>query len=207
MSEKSLVTISQAEAVRKMANEKKVGRDVWQKAMDDGGFSRFLDALKNGTLEFVPPPGARIQIVHIRFNPKRDWHEAINAAGPNTPDSYNVRKVGDQYPPIDGEDTEGDLVLLNFPAGDGNWDKANSWAQGMGLKKTAPREVFAIGEQHPTLHRQLGCNPMYVVATTECSFVGHRHACDVWWRGSEREADLDWVGGFGDSGAWFAFRK
>ncbi len=47
------VTSNQGDAVRDMANEKGVGRVNWQKAHDNGQFSRFLDSLK--TDEAEPP--------------------------------------------------------------------------------------------------------------------------------------------------------
>jgi len=207
MSKKSLVTINQAEAVRRMANEKGVSRDAWQGAMDNGDFSKFLDNLKSGTLGIVPPPGARIYVVRVRYSPKRDWQDAINAAGPNTPVSYNVWEVGDQYPSSDEEEIGKDIILLNYPSGNGGWDKANDWAKNVGLKRTCPRQVFVVGERHPNLHKQLGCNPMYVVATEECLFVGRRDACCVWWRDSRRGADLSWIEDFDGSNGWFAFSK
>ena len=46
MSKNTLVTTSQTESVRKMANEKKVSRVRFQKALDDGRISCFLDSLK-----------------------------------------------------------------------------------------------------------------------------------------------------------------
>ncbi len=46
MSKSLLVTASQVESVRKMANEKNVGRAKFQGALDDGRVSRFLDDLK-----------------------------------------------------------------------------------------------------------------------------------------------------------------
>ena len=162
-----------------------------------------------GVTDIVAPPGARLHTVHIRFNPKRKWKEALEAGGPNTPSNYDVRKaeVRDQYPPTSTEEIEEDLVLLNYPSGDGNWGKALAWAQSMNLQNTEPREVFAIGEQHPKLDKQLGQNPMYVVATKDCSFVGYRSACGVWWDVSDRRAGLRWVSDFDDSNDWFAFRK
>jgi len=211
MSKNTLVTSNQTDAVRNMANAKGVTRAQFQAAQDDGRIARFLDTLKvdvnNVDLAtLTSPPGARLHIVRIRFKPDREWQEAINAAGPNTPDNYNVRKVGDQYPPTGTEEIEEDLILLNFPNGDG-FDKARAWAQSKQLEDTVPREVFVIGEQHPKLHEELGQNPMYVVATKECTFGGYRCACDVWWLVSFRKAYLGWVRYFDYSGVWFAFRK
>lgn len=206
MSKKMLVTSNQTDSVRSMANAKGVTRDQFQKASDDGRIARFLDSLKTGTAGIMPPQEGRIHAVRVKVKLDRPWQEALSAAGPNTPDNYNVRKVGDQYPPTGNKEVEEELVMVNYPKGDG-YDKALAWAQTQGLENTVPREVFAIGEQHPTLHVELGLDPMYVVATTECSFGGDRRACYVWWDGSARKADLRWVGGFVSAFDWFVFRK
>ncbi len=206
MSNKTLVTSNQTDAVRNMANAKGVTRAQFQAAQDDGRIARFLDTLKVDPAAFTPPPGARLHTVRIRFKPNREWLEAVNAAGPNTPSDYNVGKVGDQYPSTGTEEIEEYLILLNFPNGDG-FDAARAWAQSKQLEDTVPHEVFAIGEQHPKLQEVLGQNPMYVVATKECSFEGLRGACFVWWLGSKCGASLRWVGGFDRSSGWFAFRK
>lgn len=203
----TLVTSNQTDSVRDMANAKGVTRAQFQAAQDDGRVARFLDSLKVDSKAVVPPQGARIHTLRVRVKLDRLWQEAVNAAGPNTPGNYNVRKVGDQYAPTGTEEIEEDLILLNYPQGDGNWDKALAWAQIQGLKNTVPREVFAIGEQYPKLHNELGLNPMYVVATTECTFEGNRLACYVWWGDSDRGANLDWVSNFVSSDVWFAFRK
>lgn len=197
-----LVTTGQTDSVCRMANEKQVGRGTFQQALDDGRVAGFLDGLK-----IVAPEGARIHILRVKVKLDRPWQEAVDAAGPNTPTDYNVRKVGDLYVPTGTGEEDQEHVLLNYPAGDGNWDKAHAWAKDKGLKKTVPRGVFAIGEHHPTLHSILEVNPMYVVATTECTFEGYRHACYVWWHDSERRASLCWVENFGRASGWFAFRK
>lgn len=207
MSKKTLVTSNQTNAVLAMANAKKVTRAQFQAALDDGSMGRFLDGLKLDPKTLTPPDGARLHTVRVKVKLDCPWQEAIDIAGPNTPADYNVRKVADLYPPTGTEEVEEDIILLNFPQGDGNWDKALAWARGAGLKNTVPREVFPIGKQHPKLRTTLGVNPMYVVATTACIFGGNRYACYVWLGGSEREARLHWLSFFDDSGVWFAFRK
>ena len=207
MSKDKLVTSAQGGCLVKMANDKGIGRHTFQQAFDDGRVAQFLDQIKSGTFGLVPPHGARIHIVRARVKLDSPWDEAVNSAGPNTPSDYNVRKVGHLYQPTGVGEDEREFVLINFPSGDGSWDKATKWAKSAGLKNTVPREVFAIGAQHQELHRILGLNPMYVVATTECTFGGERQACGVWWGVSGRGAGLDWVGGFGNSLGWFAFGK
>jgi len=197
------VTSNQSDAVRQMANEKGVGRANWQRAHDDKRWTRFLDGLK----ELVPPEGARIHILRAKVKLDRPWQEAVDTAGPNTPSDYNIRTVGDLYVPTETGEEERDYVLLNYPNGDGSWDKSLAWAAQEELQRTAPREAFAVGEQYPTLHYTFGMNPIYVVATTECFFEGCRQACSVWWRGAGREASLRWVSCFGGSFGWVLFRK
>jgi hypothetical protein len=207
MSDDKLVTLSQVESVRQMANDKKVTRAQFQQALDDGTVARFLDGIKASVTDIIAPPGARLYTARVKVTLDRSWQEAVNAAGPNTPDNYNVRKVGDLYLPTGKGEVEEDLILLNYPEGDGSWDKALTWAGILRLKPTVPREVFAVGEQHPELHRTLGVNPMYVVATTKCTFDGSSRACGVWWRDAGREAYLSFVELFVGASAWFAFRK
>ena len=196
------VTSNQGDAIRDMANEKGVGRGRWQRAHDDGRWSMFLDSLK----EPVPPLGARMYLLRAKVMLDRPWDEAVNAAGPNTPSNYDVREVAHLYLPTGTGEEERDYVLLNFPSGDG-WKAALAWASREELKQTVPREAFAIGEHHSALHATLGMNPMYVVATTECTFDGNQRACYVWWYGAERETDLLWVGCFDSAYDWFLFRK
>lgn len=209
-----------------MANEKGLGRVLFQKALDDPALlAKFLDQLKaDEETEYVPisdarieeltalatKAGARIHVLpRIRVKQNREWQEAVNLAGPNTPSHYNVRKteVIAQYQPASNKDIETDIVLLNYSKGDGNWDKGTAWGNEAKLKATNPREVFAIGEQKPDLHTILGQNPMYVVAPIECAFGGDRRACYVGWDGSGREASLDWISYFIDAHGWFAFRE
>jgi len=197
------VTVSQMECGRKIANEKKVGSRNFQRSIDDGRFAAFLEGLKNP----IPPAGCRMHILRATVILDQPWNEAVNAAGPDTPANYNVRKVGDLYIPTGAGAKEEEYILLNYPDGTGNWDKALVWARQEELKQTVPREAFAIGKENPTLHNTLGLNPMYVVATTECTFEDGRRACDVWWGDAEREADLDWVGLFDGQDGWFLFRK
>lgn len=213
MSEKYVpVTIGQVMCVRKIANEKRVGCVRFQKALNDGSFRRFLESRNVEPMDIKAPKGARVHILEVEVEQDRKWQAALNAAGPDTPKDYSVRQVGDQYPPVGKGKVKEKLILLNFPNGDGNWDKAIAWAKAKCLKRTHPREIFAIGEQYPKLHRQLGetwryMNLVYVVATTDIFFDGDRHACYVRWFGSERIVVLRWVKCFSNADAWFVFRE
>jgi hypothetical protein len=223
MSSKKPVTNRQGNCFVKMANEKGVGRVLFQQALDDPEkFARFLDQLKaDEATKYVPmsdariaeltelaeKQGARIHILRrVKVKQDRDWQEAINLAGPNTPTEYHVRKpeVSAQYQPVCSRVVEKDIVLLNYPKGDG-WDKALAWGDEAKLKKTVPRETFAIGEQHPTLPNTLGQNPMYVASTTKCTFGDDPSTCYVWWNDSERKARLSLVSRFDYSCDWFSF--
>lgn len=160
----------------------------------------------------VPPEGGRIHFVRVPVQLDREWQEVINAAGPNTPEGYNVRKVGDQYPPagmgIVEVDVEAEIILVNFSSNDGSWNRAIAWAKQYHLKRTNPRHVFAIGEHKPQFHRELGVNyNMYAVATEECIFEGFRRVCILLWVGSRRMAGLVWVEDCGGSIEWFAFLR
>lgn len=168
---------------------------------------KMVDVLAGMSLEIVPPVGGRIYSVRVPIVLDREWQEAITAAGPNTSDNYNVRKVGDLYRPTGTGRAWADMTLMNFgPSGGGrSLEKAIEWAKSYGLKLTVPRQIFAIGEYRPKLDAELEMNPMYIVATTECSFGGNRQVCRVWFVGAERGADLGWVGGVAGSGVWFAF--
>lgn len=207
MSKYTPVTVGQMECGRKIANEKRVGRARFQQSLNDGSFGHFLDSLKEESTNIKPPKGARVHTLEVEVEQDREWQAAVNAAGPNTSDDYNVRKVGNQYVPVGKGKAKEKLILLNFPNSDGDWSEAIAWAEAKGLKRTHPREVFAIGEKHPKLHEQLGQNPMYAVATTDCPFGDFRFACCVWWLVSKRGADFGWVENFGDAIDWLVFRK
>ena len=211
MAKKMDVTIPQAMSLCAMGNDKGVGRVRFQTAMDNGQASLFFDAVKVGrkiTLlpEFVAPEGGRIHELTISVVFDEEWQAAINAGCPNTPADYNVRKVGDQYRPSGKGTKKSRMVLVNFGPNGGSWDRAIAWAaQYPQLKRSVPRQVFAISRHKPNLHHELGFNPMYVVATTECTFEGGQRSCYAWWYGAERGACLSWVSCFTYANDWFAF--
>ncbi len=211
------------EGLRKEANEKKIGRALFQKARDNGSFTRFLDLLRTEATEYIPisdariaeltelaqKVGARIHILRcVRVKQDRSWQEAVTLAGPHTPSHYNVWKADDLYKYVSAKDVEIDIVLLNYSQVNGNWDKALAWGKEARVKNTNPREVFTVGEQNPALHSTLGQNPIYVVASTECTFEGSRNTCYVLWDLSNRRSGLAKVSDFGRvNGDWFAFRE
>ena len=206
------VTVSQFMQMYKMACEKGLKRNLLQHPLDDGTISRVLDAIKEGLpitigSPLVAPVGARLITLKVKVQLDQEWQLSINDAGPDTLDNYNVRKVGNLNMPTGKGVVEEELILLNYPQGDGSWDKALAWAEQYNLRKTDPRRVFAIGKYHPKFNYEVGPNPAYVVATEECAFGGYRRACSVWWDDSERKARLDWVFFCGYARGWFVFRK
>lgn len=203
-----LVTDSQGLAIAHQGRDMNVGREEWQNAP----WGEILRGIRDGLpvtvgVPTVAPPGCRVHTLKVKVRLDQPWGNAINAAGPNTPQGYNVRKVIDLYPPTGAGIVEQNLVLLNYVNGDGSWEKALAWAASLPLKKTAPRSVFAIGAQYPNFHRDVGIDPTYVVATEECTFGGLRRACYVYWLGSDRKANLLSVDYFGLARAWFAFSQ
>lgn len=209
--EPKLVTDNQGLHLAKLGRQKKVTQKQFQQALPK--LREVLDAIRDGLPINVgrlltPPPGGRIHTVKVAVDYGEDWQEAVNTAGPNTPGTYNIRKVGDFYPGRKGRGRrEKELILVNFGSAGTSWDEALRWGQSMGLVKTEPREVFAVGKTFHTLHRELGINPMYVVSTEDCVFDGARQACYVWWYDSVREAYLSRLPGFGGAHGWFAFAR
>ncbi|MEX2052338.1 MAG: hypothetical protein WD991_01405 [Candidatus Paceibacterota bacterium] len=209
---KKNVTDRQGLEHARLARAKKVSREAYQTVHDDGTMARVLDGIRDGLpitvgVPVVPPPGCRILTLKVPVRLDEPWDDAVNAAGPDTGADWNVRKVGDLYVPTGKGVVEQEFVLLNYPAGDGSWEKAITWGDTMHLHRTAPRQVFAIGKAKPNFHTEVGIDPTYVVETTGCAFDGDGQACFVWWDGSRREAYLNWQSLYGSSHVWFAFRK
>lgn len=205
-----VVTDEQLGNPGKMAEEKGVDWQSFEAGLDNGTLATVLRAMKLGKRirivpEIEPPAGGQICTLRIPVVIDRRWQEAVNAAGPHAPDNYNVRKVGDFYLPTGLGLVVSEIILMNFGPAGGNWKRAINWAEQYLLKRTDPRRVFAIGEHKPNLHRELGIDPMYVVATEECSFQGDEQACFVCWYGDARGAGLGGVWEVGGPRGWFAF--
>ncbi len=206
------MTTAQLEQVRKMANEKSVTRQSFQKYLDDGTLADVLSAIKQELpikiIDWlVAPEGARIFTIEATVDLGEDWDVAVKNGGPNTPADYNIWKVGHLYPVSGAGAVKRRYHLLSWPNGGGSLDKALAWGKKYNLLTTEPREVFGIGKSNPKFNYEVGPNPCYVVATEECAFEGDQQACNVWWFGSKRRADLDWVSDDGNADDWFAFRE
>jgi hypothetical protein len=167
------------------------------------GDSNWFEKLQTEALKI----GARVHLIKIAVDYTRPHNEVALAGGPKTPANYNVLKVADKYKPSEDKITEETIILLNFSKGDGGYKKAKNFAFANDLLPTSPHIPFAIGEQKPDLNQEIGMSSMYVVETTGCTFEGNAFACRVWWDDAERESDLCWLGSFGNSNDWFAFRK
>jgi hypothetical protein len=135
-----------------------------------------------------------------------EYTSLLKEGAPDTPSNFNSWKVGDKFPRGDLSEGKHDYVLRNFPKGGGSFEKALNWARTNGYKLALPQEVFAVTAQHD-LCQVIGRNGLYLVATTECSFEGFRQAVCVYVDGSDRSADLSWLGDFGDGSDWFLFRE
>lgn len=151
------------------------------------------------------PEGGRLHIVRVSVNPARPWQEAIDAAGPDTGKDWDVRKVGDHYPPEAGKPEVREIILVNFGKTIPDTQYALDWAKPYGLSPEKPRGVFAIGEYKPQLHRDLVLSAMAVISPVPCSFEGERRVPYVWWRDTKRFAYLDWFDNDWGDYCWFAF--
>ncbi len=198
-------TLAQAADLRQTLIELGITKKMWQEGFRDSGV--VTSFIKERRDEILAECDSILTFeLTATVNQNRDYTEALEAAGPDTPSSYNVRKVGNLYLPAPQDTEEVDLILRNFPKGSGSWDKALSWAKANGYKLTNPREVFAVIEQHD-LRKLLDRNWLYLAATTECTFGGCRRAVCVSVDGSFRDASLYILEDFGGDDGWFLFRK
>ena len=152
-----------------------------------------------------PDWGGRIHYITVTVHQDQLWPDAVmQVVGPDTSNVSDVCKVGHLYLPTGVGKKMAKMVLVSL-AGGGDFAKAVAWAEKFDLKRTNPRQVFAIGEKMPELHKEIGMDPMYVIASEECFFEGCQQICDVWWYGSKRRASLDWVSLARGSRDWVAF--
>lgn len=195
------VTTAQAECLRKIANEKKVGRASFQEALDDGSFARFLDWIKPDEAiehEYVP-----LSDVHIE-----ELTALAAKVGARIHVLRRIRKFEVSAPCLStsNKEIETDVILLNCSKGEGNWDKAIAWGNEAKLRAVNPREVYTICEQNPDLHTVLGKKEMYMVAPVS-SFKDNRPLHSFWWIGSKRGPLLCWISDFERADGCFAFRE
>ena len=220
-----LATDSQGRCFIKIAREKKVPRTVIQKALNNGSIARYLDSLvADEKCGYTPmstshirrlttlakQEGARILVLRrVRVTQDLDWQDAINLVGSDTPHDSPIRmvRVGALFPPVSDSEVEIDIVLLNYPKGDGDWDKALMWADKASMNITNPREVFAIGTHNPSLHVFLGQDQIHVVASTEATCINQRISASVWSDDLRRGASVIYPSDCKSSSIWHAFRQ
>jgi len=205
MKKSQMPTLAQAGYIRDTAIELGVTREMFQTLRDDGTWTKVLKERRDQ----IVAGRENIRTFELKATVRQDrpFIEALEAAGPCTPNNYNVRKIGDLYPPVSNRQEDVEFVLRSFPKGGGSWDKALAWAKPNGYKISNPREAFAVAEQHD-LRKLLDRNWLYLVATTECSFRGYRWAVCV--RVGElchHSACRYGLVSFGQDEDWFLFRK
>ncbi len=195
------------------AREFSISREDFKNFLDDQEkVESFFNLLNNGNwlkkLETSAAEiGGRIYVIkNLVVDYSQSHNDAATAGGPQTSSDYNVLKIGDLYQPGNKKITE-TIVLFNWPKGGGSYQKAVEWGTVNSFNKTTPHVPFAVGEKFSDLNYTLGPNPMYVVETTGCSFIGLAGACCVCWDDTKRDSGLDWQGNFGGCSGWFAFRK
>lgn len=150
----------------------------------------------------LPPDGGRIHpLPGILVREDEDWKEALEAAGPDTPENYIVRQVGHLYPPKARGDVRKDFVLVYRPGW--NLDTFLAWGRQNGFSGgTSARDVFAVGREKPGLNAELQMDPMWVHCTDVQAFGGSRGLPGVWWGGAGREAFRGWVEHVGRALGW-----
>ncbi len=207
------VTVLQALNWQKMANEKGVTRKQAQK--HEKNISIALDAIKQGALVQIvpratrtiePPPWGRIYLVdNVPVQLDQEWQSAINEAGPDTPDHYDVRKVGNLYLPTGTGIVRANFILVNLN-GD-HYQDALVWAKRSELPPASPRHVFSLAKAHPNLNIELGMDPCYMVSSQEVAFRGDARVCSVWFFGRGRGAYARWLESVRNAGVWVAFLR
>lgn len=160
-----------------------------------------------GKLIITPPAGGRIHIVSVSsVDESRPWDQAVRAAGPSTPETYPVWRVGDQYPPQQFKGSQ-EVILVNF----GRYissENVLAWGKEQKLRPASPRTCFAVAEHCSNLFYDLILEWMTIVSLVKCSFEDRQQVCGVSWGRSGCEANLYWFDRFdhGWSGdCWFTF--
>lgn len=205
---KESVTVSQMEDVRKMANEKGIGKQQFQIAIRNGAVSHFLNGLKSDDMKILPPRGGRIHQLSVAVKLDQSWESSVNEAGPYCESDNEIWKLGDEFPPEGKGLATIHLMLLNYPRGSGFMEQASEWAEKNHLYVTKPREVFAVGKQHPNLNKVLNCREMILKSTSgiHVATTGFDWWCCVQWEGLRRGATLDNEVSHCSDLTWYAYR-
>lgn len=149
----------------------------------------------------------KTHVVSVQADESRAWDDVVHAAGPQTGRDWDVWKVGHLYAPVAGASgATRKLVLVNFESERHLWsEEVLTWADSQHMVPCSPRQVFAVGECCPTLHRHLAADVMAVVSLVPRRFEGRTLVPSVWWYGSLRQADLCWFDTRWYAYNWFAF--
>ena len=132
-----LMTLAQGGALAGIGIDKKVSRQTFEGFLNNGSAALMMGAMAQGTFPtgylalalaigvIQPPKSGRLHVVNMQVQHDRPWTEALEAAGPQTPDDYVVRHVGDQYKPTRTGTTDEELLLVQ---GYGSFDDGVAWA-------------------------------------------------------------------------------
>jgi hypothetical protein len=159
---------------------------------------------------FAAPEGGRIHVIRgVLVDESLEWNAAIDAGLPNTPASYDIRKVADSYPAKKwAKPKKMDIILINFGTYVSDNAPAHAWGKEQKLPPASPRAIFALGSHAPKLHEELGQpNGLAVGCLEECHFSGRRRVPGGWWDGAERLAYLDRPVSGWYAYCWFAFSR
>jgi len=208
---KADVTTAQGQELRRMANSKGISRQQFQTTLRTV-FPRILDAIGSGKRVVAvdyPSWGNAVFVDDVPVCLHRDWSEAINETGSDTPDSHIVHRMGHLYPP-----TGWGVIRANFVLVSNQYSclwMALDWAKQYGLSPASPRHVFALARHKPNLHHEmLKIDPAYVASPIEQEFWNLDRLCGVWFHGGSRRADAKSSGySHGADGAhdWLAFLR
>lgn len=140
-------------------------------------------------------------------NQAEDWHKALKEACPETSKYTNVWDIGGLYPPTSQKTEKVDFLLCKFPEPEYKygitWYRAIACGNERGLKKTNPREMFAVVREHNLLEL-LKVNVLSLMATEECLFMEKLLVVYALLNISEKTANLGYLG---DAHEWSLFRR
>jgi hypothetical protein len=173
---KKLPTFDQFKAFRGLAIKNGLGRKEIETLTKEGTLNRFFKAIKNGDPVTFGPP-------------------------------QPIPPLGAQIHPLSVEidGVREKLILLNFALVDGSWEKAKAWGRKYKLGLTGESHIYAISRQYPNFDKEIGYNPVNIVATKEELQDGRFFAPCI-WRCDERKGSYLLSTHFCSShDCWFAF--
>lgn len=141
--------------------------------------------------------------LQVSVNYNRTWQQLITAAGPQTSRESLIWEAGVQYPAPKRGTMPTNITLCNYGR---NWESEEvvAYAKSNKLDLAGPWELFAIGEAHPRLNRDLGKNYLAAVSLQQCKLGGSQRVPFLWFSEDYRKAYSDWFDGRWDGHYWFA---